>query len=68
MKRVSTVKVKFNNGQFATAIITIDSRIKTRLTRDEAQHQHDEAVDNVVSALRSLPYVGTAPLRSVQIR
>jgi hypothetical protein len=73
MLRKSVVRVKFDNigsfrkrsGNTVEAIVRTNGR---NLTRDEAQTQHDAAVDRVVDAIRSLPYVGTAPLRAVEIR
>jgi hypothetical protein len=66
MKRTTKVRVKFDSGNYAESVVTTFN--KGGLTRDEATHQHDEAVDKVVMALRSLPYVADAPLRSVSIR
>lgn len=72
MKRVSRIRIAFDSnnykgkrGNFAEAIVTNNG---VGLTRDEAQSRHDEAVDKVVEAIRTLPYTGTAPLRSVRIR
>lgn len=65
MKHSSTVIVKFASGAIAKSIVKTEG---TQLTREEARHQHDTAVDNVVGALRELPYAGQAPLRSVDIK
>lgn len=65
MKRTTKVQVKFDNGTTATAIVTT---VGTDLTREEAKSQHDEAIDNVVGALRTLPYAGTAPIRNVRVQ
>jgi hypothetical protein len=66
MKRTSTVRVKFDSDNYAEAVVTTFT--KGGLTRDEAQKTHDEATDNVVGAIRSLPFLGSAPLRNVKIR
>ena len=72
MKRVSRVRINFDDsnykgkrGSFVEAIVTTKA---SGLTLDEARHQHDTAIDKVVEAIRDLPYVPTAPLRSVDIR
>ena len=64
MVRTSRVRVKFDNGTVSEAIVRTKG---VELTRDEAQRQHDEAVDSVSQAIRTLAYVGTAPLRAVEI-
>lgn len=64
MTRTSRVRVNFDNGTIAETIVRT---IGKDLTREEANRQHDEAVDNVVNAIRSLPYAGQAPLRAVEI-
>jgi hypothetical protein len=73
MLRKSVVRIKFDNvgsfrkrnGNHVEVIVRTNGK---NLTRDEAQEQHDSAVDKVVEAVRTLPYVGTAPLRAVEIR
>jgi hypothetical protein len=68
MKRKSTVKIRFDNGTVASAVVTTNSPSRIFLTRRESKQQHDEAVDKIADALRSLPYVPNAPLRTVTIR
>jgi hypothetical protein len=73
MLRKSTVRIKFDklgqrrnrDGNFVEVIVRTNGM---NLSRDEAQEQHAAPVDKVVDAVRHLPYVGTAPLRSVEIR
>ena len=70
MKRTSRVRVYFEKKQRGKNTNFVDVLVKTNgvgLTRDEAETQHDAAIDRVVEAVRHLPYVGTAPLRSVSI-
>lgn len=64
MTRTTKVRVRFDNGTKAEAVISTDG---VELTRDEAKYQHDDAVDSVINSLRTLRYVGTAPLRNVII-
>ena len=64
MKRTTKVRVKFEGGTVAEATV---STTGVDLLRHEAQSQHDEAVDRVVGAIRTLPYAGDAPLRAVKI-
>ncbi len=66
MKRKTIVNVNFGEHGIAQAVVT--TRGAEGLTRDEQQWQHDKAVDNVVEALRELPYMGSAPLRNVSIK
>lgn len=71
MKRVSRVRVDFDDtnykgkrGTFADIVVKTNS---TGLTMDEARQQHDDAVDGIVSAARTMRYAGTAPMRCVSI-
>ena len=64
MKRTSTVKVIFEDGTRASAIVSTSGN---SLTRDEAQTQHDRAVDSIADTLRDLRFVSVAPWRRVKI-
>jgi hypothetical protein len=64
MKRISTVKVAFEDGTRAEAVVTTSGR---QLTREEAQTQHDRVVDRIAESLRDLSYTSTAPWRRVRI-
>ncbi len=68
MKRSSLVTIRFENGTKVQARVVTDTTRTGTMLRDEANEQHDAAVDNVVGALRTLPYLPTAPLRRVSIQ
>jgi hypothetical protein len=63
MKRTSKVKIN-HDGTIVEAVVKTSTK---HLSRFESEQQHDVAVDRVVEALRHIPYLGTAPLRSVRI-
>lgn len=67
MKRKTTIRIQYDDGQTAEAIVTTNNK-KARLARFEAAAQHDHAVDAVVQALRNIPYAPAAPLRAVRLR
>jgi hypothetical protein len=64
MKRTSKVKVNFDDGTRVQVVVTTEGN---HLMRDEAQQQHDDAVDGCVSAVKTLRYAGIAPYRCVHV-
>ena len=64
MKRVIKINIQLSDGSIeATVKLNI-----VNLVREEQQRVVDEITDNVVGALRTIPYHATAPYRCIKIK